>query len=130
MYWTPRGRVWEGVSPSTVDFFFEIRVLNTGFLCCASTLSPKSLQMYMISVQGVGKPFLLLSMYWTPRGGGCGGGLSRTCYPYTALLWQKEASDKIEISRKSKMCLSFTLSSMEYHDVLSNISLSRMSVSA
>ena len=37
------------------------------------TLAPKRLQ--MISVQGVGKPFLLLSiMYWTPRGKGWKGG--------------------------------------------------------
>ena len=50
---------------------------------------------------------------------------------YTALIWQKEASDKSDISRKkSKMCLSFTLTSMEYHDVISYISLSRMECSA
>ena len=34
--------------------------------------------------------------------------------PPTALLWQKEASDKSEISCKSKMCLSFAQMSMEY----------------
>ena len=45
-------------------------------------------------------------------------------YAYsTALLWQKEASDKSDISCKSKMCLSFLLMSMAYHDVLPNISL-------
>ena len=50
---------------------------------------------------------------------------------YSALIWQKEASDKSDISRKrAKCCLSFTLTSMEYHDVISYISLSRMSVSA
>ena len=44
---------------------------------------------------------------------------------YSALLWQKEASD---ISCKRAKCLSFPL--MEYPDVLPNISLSRMSVYA
>ena len=68
--------MWEGDNGGD---FLEIWVLNTGFLCIikfklTSTLAPKSLQMYMISVQGVGEPFLLLSiMYWTPRGG-CGRG--------------------------------------------------------
>ena len=81
--------------------------------------------MYMISVQGVGKPFLLLSMYWTPRGGGCGEGDSPgRVIPILPYFGKRTASDKIDISRKrGKMCLSFTLSSMEYHDVLSNISL-------
>ena len=51
--------------------------------------------------------------------------------PCAALLWQKEASDKSDIScKRAKMCLSFPLTSMEYHDVLPNIPLSRMSVGA
>ena len=33
---------------------------------------------------------------------------------------------KVTFLVKSKMCLSFTLTSMEYHDVISYISLSRM----
>ena len=40
-------------------------------------------------------------------------------------LLQKEASDKSDIScKKTEMCLSFPLTSMEYHDVLPNISCS------
>ena len=31
MYWTPMGRVWEGVSPCHGGDFLEIWVLNTGF---------------------------------------------------------------------------------------------------
>ena len=48
------------------------------------------------------------------------------------LLWQKEASDNSDISCKRVKCvtLSFPLTSMEYHDVLPNISSSRMSVDA
>ena len=42
----------------------------------------------------------------------------------TALIWQKEASDKSDISRKRPKCVChFTLTSMEYHDVLSYIIL-------
>ena len=53
MYWIPRG----GGGGGDV---LEIWVLNTGFLCIikfklTSTLAPKCLQMYMISVQGVGE---------------------------------------------------------------------------
>ena len=51
---------------------------------------------------------------------------------YTALLWQNEAGEKSDNSLgKSKMCLLFTLKSLEYHDILPNISLiAWMSVSA
>ena len=47
-------------------------------------------------------------------------------------LWQKEASDKSYISCKRARCasLSFLLTSIEYHDVLTKIPLSRMSVNA
>ena len=34
MYWTPRGRVWEGVSPCQGGYFLEIWVLNTGVFLC------------------------------------------------------------------------------------------------
>ena len=50
----------------------------------------------------------------------------KTSQHYTALLWQKEASDKSDISCKRAKCVyHFPLTSMEYHDVLPNISLSR-----
>ena len=46
-------------------------VLNTGFLCIikfelTSTLAPKSLQMYMISVQGVGETVSVVK--WDTKG--------------------------------------------------------------
>ena len=54
-----------------------------------------------------------------------------SCYAsyntYTALLWQKEVSDK---SEKSEMCLLFALTSTEHRDILPNISLGRMSIFA
>ena len=59
MYWTPRERVplprWR--------LFWNLGTKYRFFVCIikfklASTLGPKSLQMYMISVQGVGEPFL------------------------------------------------------------------------
>ena len=49
---------------------------------------------------------------------------------YTAILWQKEASDKRTFLVKEQNVSSFALTSMEYYDVLPNISLSRMSVYA
>ena len=43
-------------------------------------------------------------------------------FQYSALLWQMEATEKSDIScKREKMCLSFTLTSLEYHDVLSNL---------
>ena len=52
------------------------------------------------------------------------------CGQEMALLWQKEASDKSDISCKRANCVSFPLTAMEYHGVLPNISLRRMSVYA
>ena len=50
----------------------------------------------------------------------------------TILLWQKEASDRSEIPCKRAKCVSYFhwRLSVEYHHVLRNISLSRMSVRA
>ena len=62
----------EGVGiPSHVGDFLEFWVLNTGFLCIikfelTSTLAPKSLQMYMISVQGVGETVSVVK--WDTKG--------------------------------------------------------------
>ena len=51
------------------------------------------------------------------------------CSKYTALRWQKEASDKRDIVKEE--CVSvIPLMSMEYHDILPNTSLSMMSVYA
>ena len=48
---------------------------------------------------------------------------------YTALRWQKKASDKSDISCKRAKCVCHFMHSVQYHDVLPNISLnSRTSV--
>ena len=63
MYWTPRGRVWEGVSPSHGGDFF-------GFWCViwfklTSILAPNVIMTAVYGEGGRGggggKPFLLLS---------------------------------------------------------------------
>ena len=52
--------------PEIQVFWFIIKLKLT------STLAPKSLQMYMISVQGVARgtiSVITYNVYWTPRGG-------------------------------------------------------------
>ena len=67
--------------------------------------------------------------------GGGGGGQAPPPKPphqYASgyLYTLQQNSDKSEISCKEQKCPSFPLTSMEYHDVLPYISLSRMSVYA
>ena len=75
-----------GVSPSNVDIFFgnlgtKYRVLCIIKFELTSNLAPKSLQMYMISVQGVGGTVSVVKYkVLDTKGGGGGGGRGDSPY--------------------------------------------------
>ena len=108
-----------------MSYFIECCVLMIVQIICFCCLKTES------EIQNIFNSVLLLCVYIESETPICVSNLNTEAILLSYYGKRKQVTKmKFLVKILSKMCLSLALTSMEYHDVLPNISLSRMSVYA